>query len=65
MQNLKKATFGGGCFWCIEAVFLKLKGVQSSVSGFSGGKEVNPTYDDICMGKSTHADVIQIEYNPA
>lgn len=64
MLNLKKATFGGGCFWCVEAVFLKLKGVHSSVSGFAGGKEKDPSYDDVCMGKSTHAEVIQITYDP-
>jgi peptide-methionine (S)-S-oxide reductase len=59
------ATFGGGCFWCSEAVFETFKGVNSVVSGYAGGKEPNPTYEQICSGRSTHAEVVQIAYDPA
>ncbi|MEX0794757.1 MAG: peptide-methionine (S)-S-oxide reductase MsrA [Pirellulaceae bacterium] len=59
------ATFGGGCFWCTEAVFAELKGVHRVTSGYSGGKLENPTYEDICRGDTGHAEVIQIEYDPA
>lgn len=58
------ATFGGGCFWCTEAVFLKLKGVSKVVSGYTGGKTKNPTYDDVCTGMTGHAEVIQITFDP-
>lgn len=60
MQN---ATFGGGCFWCTEAVFQNLKGVTKVISGYMGGKTSNPTYEDICTGDTGHAEIIQIEYN--
>ena len=60
MQN---ATFGGGCFWCTEAVFQNLKGVTKVISGYMGGKTNNPTYEDICTGDTGHAEIIQIEYN--
>lgn len=56
--------FGGGCFWCIEAVFKMLKGIDSVISGYAGGHVSNPTYKDICTGKTGHAEVIRIEYNP-
>lgn len=59
------ATFGGGCFWCTEAVFLKLKGVEKVVSGYAGGKTKNPTYKEICTGTTGHAEVIQIAFDPA
>ncbi len=58
------ATFGGGCFWCVEAVFQELKGVASVKSGYMGGTTVNPTYQQICTGKTGHAEVIQIAYDP-
>ena len=58
------AIFAGGCFWCTEAVFLELKGVQSVVPGYIGGKTPNPTYKDICTGQTGHAEAIQIEFNP-
>jgi peptide-methionine (S)-S-oxide reductase len=54
----EKAYIGGGCFWCVEAQYLMLKGVKKVVSGYSGGKTVNPTYEDICTGKTGHAEVI-------
>ncbi len=59
------ATFGGGCFWCTEAVFELLPGVKAVVSGYAGGKNANPTYEEICTGRTGHAEVIQIEYDPA
>jgi peptide-methionine (S)-S-oxide reductase len=59
------ATFGGGCFWCMEAVFQRLPGIVHSVSGYSGGKTENPTYEDICAHGSGHAEVIQVEFDPA
>ena len=59
------ATFGGGCFWCTEAVFLKVRGVKKVVSGYTGGVKPNPTYKDICTGTTGHAEVIQIEFDPA
>ncbi|MCA9236763.1 MAG: peptide-methionine (S)-S-oxide reductase MsrA [Planctomycetales bacterium] len=63
--KLEKATFGAGCFWCIEAVFEQLKGVKSVESGYSGGRSANPTYEAICTGATGHAEVIQITYDPA
>lgn len=59
------ATYGGGCFWCVEAVFQRLNGVKSVTSGYAGGKTENPTYEDICTGTTGHAEVIQIEFDPA
>ncbi|NKQ38179.1 MAG: peptide-methionine (S)-S-oxide reductase MsrA [Methanosarcinales archaeon] len=59
------ATFGGGCFWCTEAIFQELKGVHSVESGYAGGQTKNPTYADICTGTTGHAEVIQITYDPS
>ena len=64
VDGLEKATFGSGCFWCTEAVFQQLKGVKSVVSGYSGGKTKNPTYEEVCTGNSGHAEVIQVTYDP-
>ncbi|WP_246032570.1 peptide-methionine (S)-S-oxide reductase MsrA [Roseivirga ehrenbergii] len=58
------ATFAGGCFWCTEAVFERVNGVKNVVSGYTGGKENNPTYEDVSYGRSTHAEAIQIYYDP-
>jgi peptide-methionine (S)-S-oxide reductase len=58
------ATFGGGCFWCMEAEFQKLPGIKSLTSGFSGGRTENPTYEQVCSGTTGHAEVIQIGYDP-
>jgi peptide-methionine (S)-S-oxide reductase len=58
------ATFGGGCFWCTEAVFLEIKGVSKVVSGYSGGHVKNPTYEAVCNGTTGHAEVIQITFDP-
>jgi peptide-methionine (S)-S-oxide reductase len=62
---LQTATFGSGCFWCTEAVFLDVKGVEEVTSGYMGGKTKNPTYKDVCTGLTGHAEVIQLKYNPA
>lgn len=62
--ELEKATFGGGCFWCTEAVFQRLKGVHRVVSGYSGGETNNPTYEQVCTGLTGHAEAIQITYDP-
>src|SRR5687767_14085338 len=59
------AVFGGGCFWCVEAVFDELRGVHSVVSGYAGGETKNPTYEQVCGGRTGHAEVIKIEYDPA
>ena len=61
-QNIEQATFGAGCFWCVEAVFERLKGVVDVRVGYAGGNTENPTYEDICRGKTGHAEVIQIDY---
>ena len=58
------ATFGGGCFWCLEAVFERLDGVKSVTSGYAGGTKENPTYKEVCTGVTGHAEVIQIEFDP-
>lgn len=57
-------TFGGGCFWCIEAALARLKGVKSAVSGYADGSLENPDYQQICTGTTGHAEVVQIEFNP-
>ncbi|MFO0934248.1 MAG: peptide-methionine (S)-S-oxide reductase MsrA [Planctomycetota bacterium] len=59
------ATFGGGCFWCTEAVFLRLKGVVSVASGYAGGTVANPTYEQVSSGETGHAEVIQVRFDPA
>jgi peptide-methionine (S)-S-oxide reductase len=64
-KALKKATFGGGCFWCTEAVFQRLQGVEKVISGYSGGHVENPTYEQVSGKKTGHAEVIQITYDPA
>jgi peptide-methionine (S)-S-oxide reductase len=64
MVNLSVATFGGGCFWCIEAVIQRLKGIESVKSGFSGGFIKNPPYREVCTGRTGHAEVIQLTFNP-
>ncbi len=62
--GMATATFGSGCFWCTEAVFQRLKGVQSVVSGYSGGSVKNPTYEEVCTGTTGHAEAIQVKYDP-
>jgi peptide-methionine (S)-S-oxide reductase len=63
-KDLEKATFGGGCFWCTEAVYLELKGVVDVKPGYSGGDVVNPTYEQVCTKTTGHAEVIQITFDP-
>ena len=58
-----KATLAGGCFWCTEAVFQRLKGINTLLPGYMGGHTENPTYEEVCTGKTNHAEVIQIDYN--
>lgn len=62
-MNLKRITFGNGCFWCTEAVFESLKGVKNIASGYMGGHTENPSYKDVCTGKTGHAEVIDVEYD--
>jgi peptide-methionine (S)-S-oxide reductase len=59
------ATLAGGCFWCLEAVYLGLRGVERVISGYMGGHTARPTYRDVCEGDTGHAEVVQIEYDPA
>src|SRR5271170_2379757 len=63
--QLATATFGGGCFWCAEAVFQRIPGVKSVVSGFAGGTTANPSYEEVCTGNTGHAEVIQLNFDPA
>ena len=63
-DNIEFATFGGGCFWCTEAIFSELKGVKSVESGYAGGTVKNPTYREVCTGNTGHAEVIHIGFNP-
>ena len=64
-NKTESATFGGGCFWCMEAVFERLPGVKSVASCFAGGHTANPTYEQVCTGTTGHAEVTQIEFDPA
>jgi len=64
-QNTEIAVFGGGCFWCTEAVFEQLDGVTSVLPGFAGGTVKNPTYRQVCTGKTGHAEVVRVEYDPS
>jgi peptide-methionine (S)-S-oxide reductase len=59
------ATLGGGCFWCLEAVFQELSGVKRVVSGYAGGQVANPTYEQVCSGRTGHAEVVQATFDPA
>jgi peptide-methionine (S)-S-oxide reductase len=63
-NNMELATFGSGCFWCTEAIFEQLKGVESAKSGYTGGQTKNPTYEEVCTGETGHAEVIQVSFNP-
>jgi len=63
-SNSETAILGGGCFWCTEAIFSKLKGVESVESGYSGGTKPNPTYEQVCSGDTEHAEVVKITFNP-
>ena len=61
---VKLATFGGGCFWCIEEAFSKLNGVIEAVPGYAGGDVENPTYEEVCSGKTGHVEAVQVKYDP-
>lgn len=62
--ELEQATLAGGCFWCLEAVFERLRGVSAVKSGYAGGARPNPTYEQVCTGVSGHAEVVQVTYDP-
>ena len=64
-EKLQTAVFGGGCFWCTEAIFQRLKGVVSVMPGYSGGQKPNPTYEEVCSGTTGHVEATKIEFNPA
>ena len=63
MEELNSATLGGGCFWCLEAVYTRLEGVISVVSGYAGGNDENPTYEQVCTGETSHAEVVKINFD--
>lgn len=63
--QLEKATLGGGCFWCLEAVYQELEGVEEIVSGYAGGHVPNPTYEQVCEKKTGHAEVVQVSFDPS
>ena len=60
---MAKALFGGGCFWCLDAIFIKVDGVKNVVVGYSGGRRKNPTYEQVCTGTTGHAEVVMIEFD--
>lgn len=62
---MEKALLGGGCFWCIEAVYSRVIGVQSALSGYAGGARKNPSYEQVCTGATGHAEVVEITYDPS
>lgn len=64
-MQLETATFGAGCFWCVEAIFQQLEGVHEVVSGYTGGTTVNPSYQAVCTGMTGHAEVVQIQFDPS
>ncbi len=63
-EGMETATLGGGCFWCLEAVFDELKGVKAVESGYSGGSVPNPSYQQVCTGRTGHAEVVQVTFDP-
>ena len=63
-QIFEQATFGAGCFWCVEAIFERIEGVIDVRAGYTGGKMENPSYEDVCNGETGHVEVIQLDYNP-
>ena len=62
-SNLETITLAGGCYWCVEAVYENLVGVKSAVSGFTGGTTTNPSYEEVCSGRTGHAEAVQITYD--
>ena len=65
IENIEYTTLGAGCFWGVESLFSKKEGILSTISGYTGGESTNPTYEDICTGKTGHAEVVQLGFNPA
>src|SRR3989304_3636417 len=63
--NIEKATFGAGCFWGVEAAFRQVKGVKATAVGFMGGRRDHPSYEDVCYRDTGHAEVVEVEYDPA
>ena len=63
--SLEAATLAGGCFWCLEAVFREVDGVENVVSGYTGGTTINPTYEQVCTGETGHAEAVQVSFNPS
>lgn len=63
-KQLRSATLGGGCFWCLDAVYRELHGVEEVLAGYAGGELADPTYEQVCMGRTGHAEVVQIRYDP-
>ncbi|MEK6860725.1 MAG: peptide-methionine (S)-S-oxide reductase MsrA [Nanoarchaeota archaeon] len=64
VNKLKKATFAGGCFWCMEPPFANLKGVKEVIAGYAGGEKENPSYEEVCSGETGHVEAVQIIYDP-
>lgn len=64
-MSMEQATFGGGCFWCLEPIYDALKGVTDVVSGYAGGDVPSPSYEQVCTGRTGHAEVVQITFDPA
>lgn len=64
LSSYKKAYFASGCFWCVEAIFESVKGVKEAVSGYSGGTQINPTYEEVGMGSTGHAEAVEVYYDP-
>ena len=64
LKNMETAVFGGGCFWCVEAIYQEINGVVKVESGYMGGQIANPTYREVCSGKTNHAEVIKIQFDP-
>ena len=64
LQEYETAYFAAGCFWCVESIFESVKGVKEAVSGYSGGKETNPTYENVSYGRTTHAEAVEVYYDP-
>ena len=62
--TLERATLGGGCFWCLEAVYQQIQGVKSVVSGYAGGARPNPSYESVCTGVTGHAEIVDVEFDP-
>src|ERR671925_371358 len=62
--QFEQATLGGGCFWCLEAVYVELRGIERVISGYAGGTVANPSYELVCSGRTGHAEVVQVTFDP-